>query len=90
MESIEQYKKIEDLVQIPKHEKMGEFNKTVLRCADGSFKIFVAEMNELKPQKQKLVREAHKAMIQRNTLPVFSGNVRSYLVNQLADYELIC
>ena len=39
MQSLERYKQIEDMVQIPYHEEMGEPNKTILRCADGSFKI---------------------------------------------------
>ena len=28
-------------------------------------------------------------MIQRNSLPTFSGNVESYLINQLLEFELL-
>ena len=39
MASVERYKQIEDLIQIPHHEEMGEINKTVLRCSDATFRI---------------------------------------------------
>jgi len=29
-------------------------------------------------------------MALRNSQPIFSGNIESYLINQLAEYELIC
>ena len=34
------------------------------------------------------MREANKQMVQRNGLPVFSGNIGCYLVNQLLEFEL--
>ena len=38
----------------------------------------------------KLQRAANQAMLQRNALPIFSGNIESsYLVNQLSELELI-
>jgi len=46
--SLERYKQSEDMIQIPFHEEMGDFNKTVLRCSDGVFKINVTDLNNLK------------------------------------------
>ena len=39
MASVDLYKKTEDIGQIPMHELMGEVNKTVLRCAEATFRI---------------------------------------------------
>ena len=47
-ESVERYKEIEDMIQIPYHEEMGQVNKTILRCSDTCFKINYSEMNNLK------------------------------------------
>ena len=60
---------------------MGEFNKTILRCAESIFKINVAEMNVLKVATLKQLKEANRVMVIRNQQPVFSGNIQSYLVN---------
>lgn len=68
---------------------MGNFNQTVLRCAEAVFNINVTEMNKLKITTIKQTKEANRAMIMRNTQPIFSGNIQSYLINQLAEYELI-
>ena len=46
--SVERYKQVENLLQIPYHEEMGEINRTILRCSDICFKINYSEMNELK------------------------------------------
>ena len=35
------------------------------------------------------MKAANFAMIQRNAMPTFSGNINCYLVNQLTDYELL-
>lgn len=79
--SIERYKRVEDLIQIPYHEEMGEFNKTILRCSEVVFKINVAEMNVLKVATLKQLKEANRVMVLRNHQPIFSGNIQSYLVN---------
>ena len=68
---------------------MGEVNKTLLRSADGVFRINAADMNQLKVATMKQMREANKQMIQRNSLPVFSGNISCYLANQLLEFELL-
>ena len=60
----------------------------MLRCADGVFKINYQEMNHLKVATMKQMKAANQAMVQRNSQPTFSGNVESYLINQLAEYEL--
>ena len=88
MASIERFNAIEDLSQIP-HAEMGEVNKTLLRSADGVFRINAADMNQLKVATMKQMREANKQMIQRNSLPVFSGNISCYLANQLLEFELL-
>lgn len=46
--SVERYKQVENLLQIPYHEEMGEINRTILRCSDMCFKINYSEMNDLK------------------------------------------
>ena len=69
---------------------MGDFSKTVLRCQEAVFRINVAEMNVLKVATLKQLKEANRVMVLRNAQPVFSGNIASYLVNQLCEYELIC
>lgn len=61
--SIELYKSIEDLSQIPYHEEMGQANRTVLRCSDGCFKINYSDMNDLKVATMKQMRSANQAMI---------------------------
>jgi len=60
--SIEHYKQVEDMIQIPYNESMGEPNKTILRCADGVFKINHKEMNEMKVATMKQMRVANQAM----------------------------
>ena len=87
--SIEHYKQVEDMIQIPYSESMGETNKTILRCADGAFKINHKEMNEMKVATMKQMKVANQAMTQRNQMPTFSGNIDCYLINQLAEYELL-
>ena len=89
MATIEHFNAIEDLSQIPYAEEMGEVNKTLLRCAESVFRIHPAEMNHLKVATMKQMREANKQMVQRNTLPVFSGNIGCYLANQLLEFELL-
>ena len=65
-QSVRQYKRVEDLNQIPYHEEMGEFNKTILRCSDAVFRINVAEMNTLKVATLKQMKEANRVMGLRN------------------------
>ena len=86
---LELFAQVENLLQIPLHEEMGETNKTILRCTEATFKINVAEMNELGVATTKQMKAANQAMIQRSSLPVFSGNVNCYLVNQLLEFDLI-
>lgn len=69
---------------------MGPVNTTILRCADAVFKINPHEMNQMKIATQKQQKAATAAMQQRNQMPIFSGNIESYLINQLLEYELIC
>lgn len=72
----------EDLAQkIPFYGEQGPINQTLLRCADGVFRINAADMNELKVATLKQMKAANSAMIQRNSLPVFSGNIECYLIN---------
>ena len=88
MASVEKYKQVEDLIQIPYHEEMGTINKTILRCSDATFRINISEMNTLKVVTTKQVKAANQAMVQRNHMPTFSGNVNCYLINQLIEFEL--
>ena len=60
MATIEHFNAIEDLSQIPDAEDMGEVNKTLLRCADGVFRIHAAELNLLKVATMRQMREANK------------------------------
>ena len=60
---------------------MGEVNKTILHCADATFKIVYSDMNKLKVATMKQLKVANQAMVQRNTMPTFSGNIDCYLVN---------
>ena len=47
--SLEKFGIVEDLAQkIPFYGQQGPINQTLLRCADGVFKVNYAEMNELK------------------------------------------
>lgn len=89
MASLERYKQIEDLIQMPYLEEMGELNKTVLRCSDSCFKIVYSEMNAMHVVTLKQVKAANQAMCQRNQMPTFSGNVNCYLINQLIEFELM-
>ena len=80
--SLEKFGIIEDLAQkIPFYGQQGPINQTLLRCADGVFKVNYAEMNELKVATLKQMKAANAAMMQRNVLPIFSGNIECYLVN---------
>ena len=47
-------------------------------------------MNDMKVVTTKQVRAANQAMLLRNSQPIFSGNINCYLVNQLAEFEIIC
>jgi len=67
MASVDRFKQIEDLIQMPYHEEMGEVNKTILRCSDATFKINYSEMNKLKVIILKQVKVANLAMVQRNS-----------------------
>ena len=74
---------------MPYHEEMGKTNQTVLRCSDACFKINCSEMNELKLVTSKQAKAANSAMLQRNSMPTFSGNIGCYLINQLIEFELL-
>ena len=89
MASVEQYKIREDLTQIPFREEMGEANRTLLHCSESIFKINYTEMNEMKVATMKQMKAANSAMINWNSSPVFSGDIDSYLVNQLLEYDLL-
>ena len=43
-------------MQMPYHEEMGEVNKTVLRCCDGTFNTRYSEINEMKLASKKQVK----------------------------------
>lgn len=89
--AIDRYRMAEDLSQIPFISK-GDFNKTVLRCAEASFKIDDSgreNQNQLGYITKRQSNLVSRAIAQRNMQPIFSGNVQSYLINQLADHEII-
>ena len=46
-------------------------------------------MNELKVATLKQMKAANTAMMQKNNLPIFSGNIECYLINQLHEFELL-
>ena len=66
-------------------------NKTILRCSDNILRIkFAGIAGDSKGMALKLQRAVNQAMILRNTLPIFSGNIESsYLVNQLTELDLV-
>ena len=79
------------MATIPWLTKTDVVNKTILRCSDNILRIkFAGIAGDSKGMALKLQRAVNQAMILRNTLPIFSGNIESsYLVNQLTELDLV-
>ena len=67
---------------------MAEPNKTILTCCEDSLKINPQPETMMGVATKKHVAIANTLMMQRNTLPTFTGNVPCYLINQLLEYDL--
>lgn len=53
------------------------------------FSAKVQDLNDMKLVTSKQVKAAKAAMMQRNILPIFSGNIDCYLINQLCEFDLL-